>query len=620
MKKQLSIVLALILSVSALSGCTGKGAKTNEVTQAGKAVNLLADTVSDSSELPDWTGKKLDVVKWYGAGQASVKRGKKATENVVGAELARVTGVNFSEASFDNGDEMMDAKLAKIVATKEWPDVLEEPSASVLEKIIGQGLAWDLTDYIPKYMPHLQKMIEQGGENPFLRSQREDGKLYWIQINPKLSYKYPDMDPQIRARAQAPVSPISFVYVRDDILKQIYPDALTQDDLDAIYLQNGSFTREQLLNCAFESPEEFYDFLYKVKALNIKKGNREVFPIYACDGTDNWMLMSYLGCLYGRFVHGLGGANYFTYYDKQTKQVEYMFKQDFFKKTVSDWAELVQKGVASLDSLVDNRAAFEQKVANGEYAVLYGGNIPEIETINEQGNPYDYRKVYINVPVDESRFLVTGPVSGGNHFVILKPNVSEEDLIQILQYFDFMMTDTGSKLTYWGPKSAGLFTEDENGVRRYVDAELENCMVYGEENEKALYYGLKNTYWPGYPMADTKFDPRITYESDPTRGNAMTAFNMGTLETPKITVAESDSITNFAKQNIPEVNKFWNARTAFEVAMTKTLTAKDAAEFETLYASVIQTAERNGLTDDLLPKLTDIYLNKINKHYANNIK
>lgn len=619
MKKILSLALVFVISVSLLAGC-GKKKEAVQYEDGGTPANLLADSVSDSSELPDWTGKKLELVKWYGAGQASIKRGRKAAEDVVTPEIARVTGVSFSEESFDNGDEMMDAKLAKIVATKDWPDILEEPESSVLEKLIEQDLVWDLTDYIPKYMPHLQAMIDLGGENPFFRSPRDDGKLYWFQMDPQLSYRYPDMDPQIRARAEAPVSPISFVYVRDDILKKIYPDALMQDDLEAIYLKNGSYTKEEILDCAFDSADEFYEFLYKVKDLNVKRGNRKVFPTYACDGTDNWMLMTYLGCLYGRYVQGLGGANYFTYYDKETEQIEYMFKQDFFKETVKDWANLVQDGVASLDSLVDNRAAFEQKVANGEYAVLYGSNIPLIDTINDQGNPFKYRKVYINVPVNEDKFLVTGAVVGGYRYAILKPNVSEKDLIQILQYFDFMLTDVGSKLTYWGPKSAGLFTEDENGVRRYKDSELESCMVYGEENGKALNYGLKNQHWPGYPMSDTEFDPRIVYDLDPKRGNATTAYNMGTLETPKITIAQSDSITNFNKQNIESINRFWNARTAFENALTKTLTAKDDKEFETLYKSMIQTAERNGLTDELLPELTDIFLNKMNKDYINNIK
>lgn len=619
MKKILSLLLVAVLMLSLFAGCGEKEAETYG--EGGTPANLLADKVSDSSELPDWTGKKLEVTMWHGSGSSSPKRGKKATEDVVTPEIFRVTGVKLASDSFDNGDESMEGKLAKLAASKKWPELLEEPENSVLEKLIEKDLVWDLTEYIPKYMPHLQALIDLGGDKPFFKSPREDGKIYWFQMSPGFYYMYPDMDIKERSRVEDISSPYTVVHVRDDILKMIYPDALTQDDLEAIYAKNGSFTEEEILDCAFESEEEFYDFLYKVKKLGVKTNKREVYPTYAADGTDNWMLMTTLmGALSGRYTGGYGGANYFTYYDKDTKSIEYMFKQDEFKNQVKKWSEMVREDVVSLDSLLDTRAAFEEKVASGQYAVLYGSNIPGIYTINDQGNPYKYRRVYIKVPFNNEKYLAAGGAANGYRYAIMKPNVSEEDLIQILQYFDFMLTDVGSKLHYWGPKSAGLFTEDDNGVRTYVDKELEECMLYDVANEKDLYYGINNTQFPGYQAPRTKHHPKMTCELDPSRLPFTKTYNPGLYMEVKRDGVMSDSITNFNKFGLEEVNKFWNARTVFENALTKTLTAKSDKEFEKLYDKVIETADMNGLTDEYRKELTDVFVNVINADYKHNLK
>lgn len=619
MKKILSVLLVFVILASLFTGCK----KETETTygEGGTPANLLADSVSDSSELPDWTGKKLDVTMWHGSGASNPKRGKKATEDVVTPEIYRVTGVRLASDSYDNGDESMDAKLAKLAASNKWPELLEAPESSVLERLIEKDLIWDLTEYIPKYMPHLQALIDRGGDTPFFKSPREDGKIYWFQMSPNFTYRYPDMDAETRSRVESISSPYTAIYVRDDILKKIKPDAYTQDELDEIFKKKGSFTEEEILNAAFESEEEFYDFLYEVKKLGIKTEKREVYPTYAADGTDNWMLMAVLmGALDGRYSGGYGGADYFTYYDKDTKSVEYMFKQEGFKEQVRKWAQMVNEDVVSLDSLLDTRAGFEEKVASGQYAVLYGSNIPGIKTINDQGNPYKYRKVYIKIPFEGDKYVAGGGAANGYTYAVMKPNVSEEDLIQILQYFDFMMTDVGSKLAYWGPRSAGLFTEDKDGNRTYVDKELEECMLYDVQNDKDLYYGLNNKQHPGYQHGTTKWHPKMTCELDPARIPFDKRFNPGLYKEVKKDVLQRDSITIFNKYSLEGVNKFWNARTAFENALTKTLTAKNDKEFEKLYDKVIETAENNGLTDKYLKELTDVYVNQINADYKEYFK
>ncbi len=620
MKKMFSMLLAIMIAATIFAGC---GKKSEEEVVGGSndvAVNEMGNTVDDSSDLPDWTGKKIDLTLWWGQGTGSVKRQKIAENDVVTPELYRVTGVRYNaEESFDNGGETMDAKIAKIVAAGEWPDVIANCEAPVLEKLIEADLVYELSDYLEKYCPNIMAMAESCGELNFLKSNREDGKIYKLPYE-IMSYKYsaPEISKDVLIQAEVPKSPYGYVYVRDDILTQIYPDAKTQKELEEIYMKNGGYTKEEMMDVPISSPEEFFDFLYEIKKLGVKEGNREVYPTFVADGLDNWSLLTNLGFLYGYNLNPGGDCNYFTYWDKETKNVEYMFKQPFFKEMMRSYTKLVQDGVASSDSIIDNRATFEQNVNNGLYAVLYGATtVPDPNKLNAtlkaQGKKYQYRKVYLNIPLNHDKFLFAEGNPAGQSVVLLKANLKEEDLPQVLRFFDFAFSEAGQKLALWGPKSAGLFTE-ENGKRKYVDKDLEAQMVYGAGNDKDVYYGLANKAWPGYPfILSSKYDPKLIYEPERAESLAQKYFNMGILEDVPLTPAVAPNVYTFNNYGVESTTKFWSARQAFEDALKKILIAKDDKEFEQLYKSMVKVAEQNGLTEEAKKEINKVYREKVNK-------
>ena len=167
----------MVIALSCLAGCGDKDKEAATGGSSDVAVNELGNTVEDSSDLPDWEGKKLDLRMWWGQGTSSIAKNNKPTKDVVWPEIYRVTGVRFTEDSFDNGGELMDAKISNIIAANDWPDIVVNPEAAVLEKMIDADMVYDLTDLIPKYMPNLTKLIELGGDTPIFKSEREDGKL-----------------------------------------------------------------------------------------------------------------------------------------------------------------------------------------------------------------------------------------------------------------------------------------------------------------------------------------------------------------------------------------------------------------------------------------------------------
>ncbi|MBE7023185.1 MAG: hypothetical protein E7412_01830 [Ruminococcaceae bacterium] len=620
MKKAIAFLLALVVMSSLLVGCGDKSTSENAVDANDIPFNVMAEEYDDISDMPDYTGKKLELKVWYCLGSYAPNRNKVATKDVVTPEVARVTGVTITpEGSFDNGGDTQDAKVAKVIATDTWPHLLIGCQKNTMAQLIEEDLVYDLTDLIPKYMPNLNKLLEK---DDFLNDSRIDGRLYEITLSAPLEYVYPDMSPELIARNSNPKSDTGYVYVRDDILKKLKPDAYTQKELQAIFDKNHTLTKEEILNGAFNSKEEFFDFLRQVKDLNIKVGNRKVYPTYARTGSDNWDLMTQLlGFLNGYNMYPTGGENYFTYYDKQTGNIEYMFQQPDFKESIKEITALVQEDIVSQDSLVDNRASYEEKCANGEYAVLYGGGVPDIATINKNAEKsgYQYRKVILNIPFNTEKYVnVKNNLTGGTKYAVLKNAVSEEDLPHVLRFIDFMATDVGQKVVQWGPKSAGLFKETENG-RRYTDPELEACMVNGEANQRDLYYNLNNKAWPGFPLATNRWQPVYIYDFTPNEAALNRFMSTGLYNPIEYVQGIRYDIYNLASYN-EGAEKFWNARAAFETALTKILTAKNDQQFESLYNDMVGVAERNGLTDKTLKELNDLWKNDLNKDYMDNLK
>jgi len=612
--KYLSLVLVVVMLATALSACKKEEKETTQYGLSDVAVNELANTVEDSSDLPEWEGKKLELRMWYGAGTGSLNRNNEATNDVVIPEIFRVTGVKFTEDSFDNGGELMDAKIGKIIAGNNWPDIVMNPEKAVLDKMIAEDMVYDLTELITKYCPNLMAMNEIDKENPILKSNRKDGKLYTIFSQVPIDYLCPDLEPALLARVKKPVDPIGYVYVRDDVLKMLYPKAKSQDEIEALYMKNGKFTKEEILDITFKTKDDFFDFLYDIKKLKIKENGREVFPTYAFDGIDNWSLLTVMGFLYGH----PSTVNYFTYWDKETDRVEYMFKQPFFKEILKDWTKLVQDEIASPDSLIDKRSVFEEKISNGQYAVLYGQALPEQNVLNASNKAFRYRKVYIDIPIKDEKFVFNQTRSGPNNFAILKKNVEEEDLPQILRFFDFMVSETGQKLAYWGPRSAGLFTE-ENGIRKFVDKELENEVVYDEAGENKQYYNLEAQAWPLYPMCESIHQPKLVYDLEKKASLANKYFAMGTVEIPKRVETQAPQIWTFDAYGVKGATSFWLARQSFEDAIIKILISKNEKEFNKHYNAMVKLAERNGLTDETLKEMNEVF-KVINEKYMDNLE
>ena len=412
-----------------------------------------------------------------------------------------------------------------------------------------------------------------------------------------------------------------------------YPEAKTQDEIEELYLKNGEFTREELYDVPITSKEEAFEFFYKIKEVidenNITENGKPVYATYAFSGQDNWALLA--GLESG--INGIPNVDYFTFFNVQTKKLDVLFKQDFFKEDMLRFNKFVRDGVASEASLIENNEIFTNKLNNGEYAISYAWLIPDNAKLEAAGKPYRYRKVYFDIEQNTSLGLnekeEINMSSGG--ISIFKDMVKEEDLPRVLAFLDYFYTDAGMNLVTWGPRSAGLF-EEKDGVRQYTDKELESCMVYGEQNNAELKYNLAGSavdrqFCGAYPVLELGIrsgglkNPRYIYDltqQERQAGSASNFFSSGLFDQQIKSegVFKSSHIWNFTNE-VEDIKRFWDVRgTGFEPMMTKVLAAKSDAEFEEAYNNMVQYAEENGLTDEALEACNQLMQEKYPEDWA----
>lgn len=621
LKKMLSASLCVTLSAGLFAGCSGgNDAKRKE----GSDYTSLLSKVSDSSELPDWDGEPLKLKYWQANSDKSAY--KEYKNDVVRPEIKRVTGVEIDEDdSFGNGSgNTADTKLGFMQMANDYPQLVT--CHNDLVQLVNKDLLWDLTDYLPKYCPNIMakfpKELAGVWENTEINGGKS-GKIYGIPLclmEDGIFVADKDMTPEKYSWFAEPYESRGYVWVRDDVLKKVYPEAKTSAEIEQMYMDKGSFTKDDILDVSIKSKEEFADFLRKIKDLHVKENGSEISPTYLYNGIDNWYLMNYLT----GDLTGSGHTNdYFTYYNKAEKKVKYAFKEDEFVDMLKYWSSLLNEGLASKESLIDSTQILTEKLIGGQYAVSYSYQNPN----SLQGSKYSWRKVYIDIEPDyEKYYHYKTPIRATLPISVFKSTVSESELIQILKYFDFMVSDVGQNLVNWGPKSAGLWTE-ENGVRKFKDKALEDFMVYNTPDENAESYGLQN----GLDVAENGIKPTymrysrnpnapaIVYSHERRSEDAQKMFSLGMVEPDESRIeAYSSLISRFSKVS-KGAEKAWSARKTFEDGLLKVISASDDASFKKYYDDFVKNVEIVGYDDTTLKEINDHFWD-VNGIYKNNFK
>ena len=644
--KTLIRVFAMLLAVLMFTtACNQTPGGTSETEYQGAKYWEMLDEVSDTSDLPSWEGDILEVSVWYAAGTATLI-GTIPETDVCFKEFERVTGVRFNvEESFDNGGNNIDAKLPMVIASKDYPtmiigyDILKQ-----CNELWEEGYLADLTEYYEdgtldqmlKYLP-----LEESYEYVYKNFADEDGNMFLLPNGGTASimnvwgateFTHEDWDPAYwETYGKSPTNYNNWnsnaaILVRDDILKALFPDCLTMDDIEQIYLEKGTFTEEQIFDLGLEDPEDFFDLLYDIQEL-LKTGNftgvdgKPMEVTYGPNtGVDNWPWMVTLPYL----MDGLPqGTEYFisANYDAETPEdlLQLSIKTDYYINWMKKINKLIKDDIISQNSLIDNSTTFKEKAKNAHYAVLYGAQHYPYNDNHDQ--EWSYRPIYVNTEFNYNRYGGFSSITHTDCIGIFKDSLSEGQLDQLMHAINYLNSEVGLKNFYWGPRSAGLFTEDANGNRTYTKQELIDCMLYNIDNGYATDYGIFNTsmavplfnirpkgvgqmiYQPLYLSAGTSerkaVDAKKYFCPGILAGHA--------LKDHAIFVPVSNNIYT-SGLHIDGIKQFWDARAGFEDQMKKVIAASDDAVFNRELQELYAYAEQNGLTEETIQEFSEMFL------------
>lgn len=656
--KKLKKMLALLLAASmCLSVCAcgengdeqkdnpAQGSEANAGTseQEETALNYweMLNDVADTSELPDWTGETLEINVWV-AGGTEANLGTIADTNVTYKEFERVTGVKFNvEESFGNNGDSIDAVLPKLLASKDFPNlVFGWDIGAQLRELYDNGYLADLTEYYDNgdlehvlyWMP-----MEYFDAIEYDEARTEEGQYYLIPSGIRaVSYynvfgmdieeydaDYYNMYGAVPRSATSATSG-NCVWVREDVLQALYPDALSMEDIEQIYIDNGTFTEEQIYDVPLNSGEDFVEFLRDIKELlesgeyTALNGKTMEVTYGPHSETDNWGWMYYLPQL----VNGFGNeTDYFVAFDRTASDESSVLTRAIELDQYKDWMQtlntLVNEDVISQNSLVDNSATFTEKMTNGHYAVWYGDNSPTYAWNVDSGEAgWKYRPVWVNTPIDDS-FGATSAGGTEKYLGIFKDTLTDEQLDQLVHAIDYLYSTVGVNNFMWGPATAGLFEEDAEGNRTYTDKDVEALVMNGEDNGSTVKYGIiidkgeEFTFnlklgQPAQTLLSSKYltkgsmerlvtDARVYYNPGILAGKSM---NENVLRVNKDAHAYSYG------QNFEGMQNFWSARAGFEDQMKKVMAAT-TDNFENAYQELIQFCEENSLTAENIQEFND---------------
>ncbi len=611
MKRKIALLLSLILAMSVMASCDKEK---STVSLEGANVDVNFADYKDSEDIPSWTGEQITVRVWQDVNSPNAYiRLNKSADDVVTPEYTRITGVTFDyETSIDNGGDSYDAKLAKLVAAKDIPAMAY--SLPELGSLVEADMLYDLTEYVEQYCPNIMKYFgpETQTYGSVWKNQKEKyGGMYAIPTGESESLvrnmaqegTYELTDEEVLAIAGPGQSPYDYIYVREDVLKAVYPQAHTYSELEAIYKNNGSFTKEEIFDVPLESPEDLVNFIYKVNDMKsqFEDGQGPIYTTYTHNGSDNWM-----SCSQALPKFGYAG-DCFGYYDMVEEELKITFRQDWYKDIMYTFNKMVRDGVANREALLDTKQTHNEKWNNCRYLVSFHTTPPTGNAKNPEGKRY--RKVYLKYTRNLDTILTLGTSADTlKKISFFKDSISEAELVQVLRAIDFSVSMPGQKLTYWGPKSAGLYTEDEDGKLQYVDQKLKDQMLdwgtYGRDLVEK--YGLKQGAWPGRPrVVASAYEPKRFYAAAGTWESAYNAAYIDSVDYPQYASPAWYGATFTVL--VPGMKSFWDSRQEWEDAMTRVFAAEDDAQFEARFQEMLDIATANGLDDETVKLANEVY-------------
>jgi len=403
--------------------------------------------------------------------------------------------------------------------TQFWQNVT---AAGTVPEVLDQGALWtesasaqfvtknnlirEITpDMVKKYMPNYAARALKYGRTveELLNANKYQGRFLSIPQNfafaafPKLADN---------PAAQETVNDYQSLAFRDDVLKKIFPSALSEFDLQAKLVRNGKLTMDDLTgDIPIKNLDDLYNYLKAVKGLNLKVGDKPLIPGALTPSSEgpgalDGSLRTILGYFWNYpFMDGTPPDFSDSVYPKATAE---------YRAYLQWWCKLYNEGLLDPDIFVMSNEQLAAKQANGEYAVINRhGSVEEARKVGRDSGygfrffPLFYGQWKRNLMSNYIRY-----VSLGGSPVAITTSVKTADVPKVLKWIDWYMSEERDNLAYWGMPAWYRGTGRD---RRYLPAYaiLEDWTLYGiNSSHDGAYYGLETTFADKMnPVKDVKF-------------------------------------------------------------------------------------------------------------------
>lgn len=360
----------------------------------------------------------------------------------------------------------------------------------------GQMLEIKL-EWLEQYMPETKKLLAKmnltiedwynANKDPIT------GKLHYVP-NPPTQLLIPDA----RTSAYGSYNLGEYPYMcwfRDDILKQVYPQAKTEKELKELALsKGGEITAEDIMDIPMNNLDDLLTYMRAVKDLGLVENGKPIIPghIHKEVSMDamRWSLYTAANFYWGETAGVVPETR--TY-------IDYSFAPGW-KEYLRFINTAFNEGLFGQEYFTQKMDQADAKIVNGEYAIInwwspVDGNRDKVK--QEGTQDYGWRLYPIfDVPLLQEyqdrreTCLVIRNISNAKAFNASK--VTEDMIPQLLNWLDWNYSEEAQILRFWG--TPNMYTgEGEN--RRFTEEfkDVETYFLSGQMDstkKDAWYYGL----------------------------------------------------------------------------------------------------------------------------------
>lgn len=630
-----SILLCLLMLLAAACSTTASTTATEKAT-AGKTEAREQETQKQTEAAESETEKAAEAddagayqptsevsFRYWWMNDADIPTIETPIENVPDTWLREKT-LAYVEEGFGNGGMGPNVKLETMIAAGTLPDFGVTYNFEGFDRAVETEQAYAMTpEFIQQYAPNAWRIVPKSSWDVVTRN----GKIYGVPTGLNAMFVDPETMPEgyhdfySNAVTRLTWTTGQYFAIRDDILKELFPDAVDFETAWAEVQETNQPVVEKFVLPVY-STDEFVKVFYDIKALNLMESGKPVYAFGYVQG-DNWMALTALG---GEMV-GYKTLEYMTVYNFAEDKLEFGFDLPMVKQAAQLQNQMIRDDVIDPESIVHTIEKYREKYLNGQYGVVstMGGNMigyGSFDVLNSElekaGKPFRYVPFLTQVPNLESYPAVNQVRVAGacSQFLVPMVTMDEEKMKHWLYWVDTQFTDEWDKVRYWGPESAGLYTINADGLPEFTDETLQKAIVEGDtsidwkECRGLLNYNrANNCNFTIAPYAGSPNAPAFIWRATKpiTQQVAFMKFSFDSEYAKDVPIVPAFQSWAPDYAHLPQVNTMFQTRAVWEDAFKLALVAKSDEEFEQKWTAALEIMHESFDIPGLLEGQTPIF-------------